>query len=305
MILPALYIWEQSYGFPKSIALDKNNNVYITGYYIVSTGWYDFLTIKYSYSGAQEWVRRYSIDSTSFSQSVANAITIDYNGNVYVSGYTKAGNTPRKLTTLEYSNTGNLIWVKIDSDSLTSQSTFMDIDKKNNIYLTGSIRKSSQSQTYGIIKYDSSGKEEWRKYEYYGSYPSIIKVDDDFNIYLTGISYIGQKMCTVKLSQIVSININHNTIPVEYKLYQNYPNPFNLSTKIKFDITSNVKMKRTNVKLIILDILGREVVSFVNEQLQPGGYEFEWDAKNYSSGIYFYRLLTESYIETRKMILFK
>jgi hypothetical protein len=89
-------------------------------------------------------------------------------------------------------------------------------------------------------------------------------------------------------------------IPNYYSLSQNYPNPFNPKSKIKFDIA-----KSGDVKLIIYDVLGREVATLVNERLKAGTYEAEWDASSYSSGVYFYKLITEGYTETRKMVLVK
>ena len=96
-----------------------------------------------------------------------------------------------------------------------------------------------------------------------------------------------------------------NEIPTSYNLYQNYPNPFNPITKIKFDIPPDVKRKTLNVKLIIYDVLGREIQTLVNEKLNPGSYEVTFDGSNLSSGIYFYQLKTDKYIETRKMLLIK
>jgi len=94
-------------------------------------------------------------------------------------------------------------------------------------------------------------------------------------------------------------------VPTKFMLYQNYPNPFNPTTKIKFDVTSNVKSETSNVKLIIYYTLGREVATLVNEKLIPGTYEVEWNAGNYASGVYFYRLTTESFSQTKKLILLK
>jgi len=98
----------------------------------------------------------------------------------------------------------------------------------------------------------------------------------------------------------ISQNVTDN-----YLLKQNYPNPFNPQTKIKFDIPSNVKGQTSNVKLIIYDLLGREVTTLVNEELKPGTYEADWDGSNYSSGVYFYKIITEGFVETKKMVLMK
>jgi hypothetical protein len=98
---------------------------------------------------------------------------------------------------------------------------------------------------------------------------------------------------------------NSGEIPVKFFLYQNYPNPFNPSTKIRFDIPSSGGIGKKNIKLVIYDILGREIYTLVNETLGAGSYEYVFDASNIPSGIYFYRLASESYSETKKMILLK
>ncbi len=90
------------------------------------------------------------------------------------------------------------------------------------------------------------------------------------------------------------------SIPKQYQLYQNYPNPFNPVTTIKYDI-----VKPQNVKVTIFDILGRQVTTLVNTQQQPGTYTITWDASNVASGIYFYQLKTNDYVDTKKMILLK
>ncbi|MCU0332146.1 MAG: T9SS type A sorting domain-containing protein [Ignavibacteriaceae bacterium] len=85
-----------------------------------------------------------------------------------------------------------------------------------------------------------------------------------------------------------------------YKLEQNYPNPFNPSTTIMYFIPVS-----SFVILKVFDILGNEISSLVNEEKSEGNYVVEFDAASLPSGIYFYRLQTANYIETRKMILIK
>jgi photosystem II stability/assembly factor-like uncharacterized protein len=103
----------------------------------------------------------------------------------------------------------------------------------------------------------------------------------------------------------VSVNQISSIIPNEFILYQNYPNPFNPVTNIKFTIPSNVKGETSNVKLIVFDILGREIVTIINEKMRPGTYEVKWNAENIPSGIYFYTLETNKFKETKKMSLLK
>jgi photosystem II stability/assembly factor-like uncharacterized protein len=99
-----------------------------------------------------------------------------------------------------------------------------------------------------------------------------------------------------------------SNVPESFLLYQNYPNPFNPSTKIKFQIPVFPLMKGVrgmSVRLSIYDLLGREIATLVNEQLQPGTYEVEWDGGNYSSGVYFYKLEAGSFTDTKKMLMIK
>ena len=104
---------------------------------------------------------------------------------------------------------------------------------------------------------------------------------------------------------IIGVNNIVNEIPGTYKLEQNYPNPFNPKTKIKFQIPSDIKSKTSKVKIIIYDVLGKEILTLVNGELQPGSYEVTFDGSNYASGIYFYQLKAENYIETKKMLMIK
>ncbi len=94
----------------------------------------------------------------------------------------------------------------------------------------------------------------------------------------------------------------------EFMLYQNYPNPFNPVTKIKYTIP-HVKTGYTpslqNVTLKIYDILGKEITTLINEEQQPGYYTINFDASQFTSGIYFYELRAGDFISTRKMCLIK
>ncbi|MGD8780540.1 MAG: T9SS type A sorting domain-containing protein [Ignavibacteria bacterium] len=89
-------------------------------------------------------------------------------------------------------------------------------------------------------------------------------------------------------------------LPATYALEQNYPNPFNPSTTIRFSTP-----EATNVKIVVFDALGREVTTLVNEELNPGNYNVDFDAANYSSGIYLYRIETSNFVQVKKMILLK
>lgn len=89
-------------------------------------------------------------------------------------------------------------------------------------------------------------------------------------------------------------------IPNQFKLEQNYPNPFNPVTNIKYQI-----IKNSFVRLIIYDMLGKEIIMLVNQPQTAGIYLVDWNANSLPSGTYFYKLITDNYTETKKMILLK
>jgi hypothetical protein len=97
-------------------------------------------------------------------------------------------------------------------------------------------------------------------------------------------------------SRVIEIDIKN--IPTKYELAQNYPNPFNPSTTIKFTIP-----QKEFVTLKIYDILGKEVTALINEEMNAGNHTKIWEAKNLSSGVYFYKLNAGKFTETKKMIL--
>ena len=101
-------------------------------------------------------------------------------------------------------------------------------------------------------------------------------------------------------SDIIGIRKISNEIPSAFSLNQNYPNPFNPITEIEFRLP-----KLSQVKLSVFNILGKEIQTIINDKLDAGYYKTEFDGSNYSSGIYFYKIITNEFAETRRMILVK
>ena len=89
----------------------------------------------------------------------------------------------------------------------------------------------------------------------------------------------------------------YTMVPSVYKLFQNYPNPFNSTTNIKYSIVD-----KAFVSLKVYDVLGNEVSTLLNEEKPAGSFEIKFSAQNLPSGIYFYKIRVDNYIETKKMI---
>ena len=109
------------------------------------------------------------------------------------------------------------------------------------------------------------------------------------------------------MSELLGVQNISTDIPSSYSLGQNYPNPFNSTSNLKFQI-----VKLGNVKIIVYDVMGREVQTLVNELLQPGTYETKFDGSMLPSGVYFYKLSvrhggssTGNFTETKRMLMVK
>ncbi|MCP5062045.1 MAG: T9SS type A sorting domain-containing protein, partial [Ignavibacteriae bacterium] len=103
----------------------------------------------------------------------------------------------------------------------------------------------------------------------------------------------------------VSVEEENNNVISDYHLYQNYPNPFNPTTTIKYSIPNHETNSNSSVQLRIYDMLGKEVVTLVNSKKQSGNYYVNFNAENLSSGIYYYQLVVNDFVETKKMVVVK
>jgi N-acetyl-anhydromuramyl-L-alanine amidase AmpD len=100
--------------------------------------------------------------------------------------------------------------------------------------------------------------------------------------------------------KITTANFEKEPIPQNFALHQNYPNPFNSTTIITFEIP-----EKSHVKLAVYDILGREVKTLIDQNLEPGKYKVNFDANDLPSGVYFYTLKAPKFVKTNKMLLIK
>jgi len=98
-------------------------------------------------------------------------------------------------------------------------------------------------------------------------------------------------------SEIISVS---NLAPNGFVLEQNYPNPFNPSTNIRYAVAN-----KQFVSIKVYDVIGNEIATLVNEEKPAGSYEVEFNAGNISAGVYYYTIVTESFVQTKKMILLK
>jgi hypothetical protein len=129
-----------------------------------------------------------------------------------------------------------------------------------------------------------------------GSGPSVVQDS------ITALTYPAQWLDSNFSTCVLITNVEqHGTeIPKVFSLYQNYPNPFNPSTTIKFDLP-----KSAETKLVIYDILGREVARLIDKKMNAGKYTVLWDGTNLASGTYIYKLTAGDFEDVKKMTLVK
>jgi len=140
------------------------------------------------------------------------------------------------------------------------------------------------------------------RYSYTGSSPVYLsrrgQSDTQYPTSLTQ-SY-NRANIQLEISLITGIESNTVSIPAVYSLSQNFPNPFNPVTKINFSIP-----KQGYVNMKVYDVLGKEVMTLVNEIRPAGNYDVDFNGSNLASGVYFYRMETENFIDIKRMVLIK
>jgi photosystem II stability/assembly factor-like uncharacterized protein len=104
---------------------------------------------------------------------------------------------------------------------------------------------------------------------------------------------------------LTAVSPSTDELPADFELAQNYPNPFNPTTRIRYVVASRQPPVVSAVRLVVYDLLGREVVVLVNEKKEAGTYTVEFNAGNLSSGVYLYRLQADGAVRTRKMLVLR
>ena len=201
------------------------------------------------------------------------------------------GGPPNGLGGLYRTTNRGLVWSKINNQDRVTSVTFSPVNP-NQAYMTTETQGLwySSNITSGAPAFAQVTTYPFRQPErvFYNPYNSN-------EIWVS--SFGGGLRVGNTLTGIIPIS---GEIPMEYKLNQNYPNPFNPNTKIVFGLPGS-----SHVKLVIYDILGREIAIAVNEILQAGEYSVDWNASGFPSGVYFYRLIAGDYTKTNKMVLVK
>ena len=197
-------------------------------------------------------------------------------GNNLVYGFTRPYSNQNGLTVVNAAN--------------TSQSVTLDLTGTNVLRFSGDIQVGSLYFVNNL--YDNTSQ------QVTGSSLNALSVS--LPAYGTGIYTVSVTHDTVAIEHPVLAVRTENTVPQQLSLEQNFPNPFNPTTVISFHVPAV-----SDVRLVVYDLLGRELAVLVHEKKGPGSYEAKFDATGLASGVYLYRLVAGGYVESRKMMLLK
>lgn len=322
------YIGRYGDSYGSSICLDSKKNIAVTGFTLGKDNYYDYLTLKLRNDGIFLWSKTYNYSNNPQRDNRAEVVLSDKNDNIIISGTSTGDSTSFDYCTIKYDSSGNQLWVRRYDGPTHGIDRMSDLkmDSTGNIYVTGYIINSFPNGVeifyFCTIKYGINGDMLWKQIFQFDSdsnsyMASSLTLDKWGNVYVTGTGKIRYQnfnfdIFTVKYTQN-PINVSNNKeIINNYKLFQNYPNPFNPTTTIKYELP-----KSSNVKIIVYDILGKEIATLVNQYQKPGIYEIQFPGNNgvtnnqitsnqIPSGIYFYSLFSDGIkIDTKKFVILK
>ncbi|MFZ4592486.1 MAG: T9SS type A sorting domain-containing protein [Ignavibacteria bacterium] len=267
-----IYYYTYEYHYPGG---GQSGN-YRVGYQVIKDSLFNnkkyYLMNAYPhYSGTKTWVRFDSVTKSIYAFDSTNSCTYYFKEKLIDSLAMLAGTT------------NSCSYQEFNSNSIDTIYGIIGTTRSFRMNITTGYRTIFYNSNFGITKYE--------EFSFLGAYGHTYR-GTLLGCYINGIKY-GDTI----LTSIHQINSNS---PTEFKLSQNYPNPFNPTTNIKFSIVNS-----GDVKLIVYDIQGREVQTLVNESLKPGTYEAAFDGSMLTSGVYFYKLVTDGFTETKRMVLIK
>jgi len=321
----------------RSISVDNQKNVYITGGISYLDFTYSYGTIKYDSLGNRKWISKYYSPYSPYSTAGGGSVKADNKGNCYVTGVALVnGNGVVSPVTIKYGPNGDSIWTRlfIFQDTIQPSGAYdMALDDNDNIYIPCNY----------TIKYDKNGNQLWyTRNNFYmnrvqifmndvycsggywdpfiklsgynnnnGSLLFNVQYSTPYSVISGGILVHGKNIYHYAYALDSAILFKYSSNPssisentnesLEFRMHQNFPNPFNSSTTIKYSIKKN-----SFIKIQIFDINGREVKTIASEKKSPGDYQVKFEGSGLSSGVYFYSLFADYIlIDTKKLIIVK
>lgn len=300
--------------YPEDFCIGSDDDIYVTGFSLNAEDSNEILTIEYNPDGEQQWIAEYDSSLGGSYGDQGQKLMTDQDGNVYVGGIGFHNSYDTDIILIKYDASGEEQWSTIyakpdrpESGDLVQGMEWMD---DGSIFIAGGFATTYPYYSMQNLKFSREGELLYIDgYQMLTSPTEVLTSSIGCAKASNGdIVVAGNSMANYwKVISLLSFSNNPTgfaeqsiSTPQSFSLSQNYPNPFNPSTNIQFEIPT-----RGMVSLKIYDVQGREVAALVHKPMQPGRYEFTWNAQGFASGIYFYRLSTDQSIKIRKMILLR
>jgi len=292
-----------------SSAIDNSGNIYLYGKSYQSAMAGDVIAcVKYNSNLVFQWSYFTGIDQA-FITNLAGNVATGLNNDVYITGRQRADapNYGYGFLVKLNSNSGSEVFRKRLESFNDDMFTDVKVTLNGTVYVTGALGHESPNNTMQTRAYTTAGDSLWSV--------SLNSVTDQrirpFNlnmglgneIFVSGLNDVSVsdvRGFISKISTLTGVTNTSNFQGSEFSLSQNYPNPFNPSTEIKFRIA-----KSSYTTLKVYDVIGKKVAELMNKELTAGEYEITFNGRNLNSGIYFYRLESGGFTETKRMILIK
>lgn len=314
---------DASVGNSDFLSCDNQGSVYFSGFIRGSIDWgngiitnsvnlaEDALVLKYSGDGTLLWGKTAGSPSSDRAQTIA----IDINGKCLLAGRVAANS---KFDSLQYDGGSlNSFVAKLNQPAIVPVEliSFTASVSNGNIILNWVTATEVNNKGFEVERNEVSdrrlavGSEEWKVVGFVNGKGTTSEQQS----YSFTDNSITNGIYSYRLKQIDFDGMFEYSNAIEgsfmkpsvFYLEQNYPNPFNPYTMIRFTVADAFYASHVQVLLRVYDVLGNEVATLINEEKSSGSYEINFDASNLSSGVYYYRLRTGNFVETKKMALLK
>jgi uncharacterized delta-60 repeat protein len=293
------------------IALDDEGNVCVSGTRLtwgpsIDDEHTDIILVKYNSEGEEQWA--VTRPSHPYTSSNSISLAVDPDGDIILCGESEIGETGKDWIVIKYDPDGNELWTAFydgpgsDSDAPSD----MVIDSAGDIYVTGwVVDETLDDYICATVKYNADGVEQWVML--YGSeYTSgqAITTDGHGQVYVGGYCYgdtTSTDYLTIRYSQPVGIEEQFvEQHPETFGFDGPHPNPFNPSTVFSYQLSV-----ASIVKLSVYDLAGRKVAELIDGWRESGRHEVAFDATDFASGIYLYRIAAGEHVVMGKMAYIK
>lgn len=242
--------WVSRYDGPVSdvdvataVSHDESGNVYVAGGSIGSGSYFDYALVKYNSGGTQQWAARYNGPGND--EDIVSAMTVDFSGNIYVTGWSAGSGSDLDYATLKYNSAGTLLWTARYNGTGNGfdEAHAVQVDSAGSVYVTGTSMGASGYREIATVKYNSAGVQQWVvRYSPGSSLASearSLAVDWSGNVYVTGWRFLSTDN-TGSTFDYITIKYNTSGVQQWAVTYDGPGSDSDRASAVRVDFSGNV-----------------------------------------------------------------